>query len=54
MVWEGGPKTPLLERLADRRRPYKKLHPMAQTARQTDRQTDIATWRLNWPNGPIQ
>ena len=27
---------------------------MAQTNKQTDRHTDIATWRLNQPSGPMQ
>ena len=35
-------------------RPRKTLHPMAQTDKQTDRQTDIANLRLNWPSGHIQ
>ena len=33
---------------------WKKLNPMTQTKRQTDRRTDIATLRLNRPSVAIQ
>ena len=36
------------------RRPLNKLYLMAQTDKQTNRQTDIATLRLNQPSGQIQ
>ena len=53
---EGGPMRGLGTDhvISGQMRGLKKMHPMAQTNRQTDTQTDIATLRLNRPNGTIQ